>query len=91
MNDRHDRRSLLIGGGALAVLNAVRAGAQQAATEAPTAPEKNAGPPPNFPRQEPELVLETVAVSHGRFDRLQKLVEVRPALAKAAVDWGFGN
>ena len=86
MNDRHDRRSLFIGGAALAVLGAVRAGAQQPATEAPAAPKKSAGPPPGFPRQEPELVLETVGVAHGRFDRLRELVEVQPALAKATMD-----
>jgi hypothetical protein len=44
-----------------------------------------------FPMQPAELVRETVSVSHGNFKRVRELVESRPALAKAAVDWGFGD
>ncbi|MBY0506285.1 MAG: hypothetical protein K2X03_20370 [Bryobacteraceae bacterium] len=39
----------------------------------------------------PELVRETVTVAHGNFRRLKELVDARPALARAAVDWGFGD
>ena len=44
-----------------------------------------------FPAHPPELVRETVSVSHGNVKRVHELVEARPALAKAAWDWGFGD
>ncbi|HEY9228026.1 MAG TPA: hypothetical protein VIP11_15325 [Gemmatimonadaceae bacterium] len=34
---------------------------------------------------------ETVRVAHSNFARVKELVEARPALARAAVDWGFGD
>ena len=42
-------------------------------------------------RQEQELVQDVVGAAHGRFERVRELVEARPALAKAAWDWGFGD
>lgn len=50
-----------------------------------------AAPAPSFPRQDPALVTEMVRVAHVDLDRVKQLVESRPALAKAAVDWGFGD
>ena len=44
-----------------------------------------------FPQQDPALAKEAVGVSHGNFARLRELVEQRPALARASVDWGFGD
>jgi hypothetical protein len=44
-----------------------------------------------FPTQDPELVREVVAVSHGNFKRLRELVDRRPTLSLAAWDWGFGD
>ena len=44
-----------------------------------------------FPSQPPELVREMVTVSHFNLKRVKELVEARPALAKAAWDWGFGD
>jgi hypothetical protein len=32
-----------------------------------------------------------VTVSHGNLNRVRELVDARPALAKAAIDWGFGD
>ncbi len=32
-----------------------------------------------------------VVVAHGNLKRVQELVGARPALAKAAIDWGFGD
>ncbi len=46
---------------------------------------------PHFPSQAPKRVKETVSVSHGNLKRVRELVEARPALAKAAWDWGFGD
>jgi len=45
----------------------------------------------SFPGHPPELVREMVGVSHGNLKRVQEIVEARPALARAAVDWGFGD
>jgi len=47
--------------------------------------------PVTFPTQDPEVVREVVAVSHGNFKRLKELVDPRPTLALATWDWGFGD
>jgi hypothetical protein len=44
-----------------------------------------------FPTQDPDLVREMVSVSHGKIARVRELVKARPALARAAWDWGFGD
>ncbi len=44
-----------------------------------------------FPLHPPELVREVVTVAHFNVKRLKELVDARPALARAAVDWGFGD
>lgn len=44
-----------------------------------------------FPRQDIDSVRDTVGASHRDFDRVKELVTARPALAKAAYDWGFGD
>jgi hypothetical protein len=44
-----------------------------------------------FPSHPPELVREVVLVAHFDLNRLKELVDARPALAKAAWDWGFGD
>jgi hypothetical protein len=44
-----------------------------------------------FPAQDPNLVREIVGASHGNFARVRDAVEKQPALARASVDWGFGD
>jgi hypothetical protein len=44
-----------------------------------------------FPAQPKELVREMVTVAHYDLKRVQELVEMRPSLARAAWDWGFGD
>jgi hypothetical protein len=44
-----------------------------------------------FPSQHPDRVREMVGASHGRIDRVRELLKESPALAKAAVDWGYGD
>ena len=44
-----------------------------------------------FPQQDPNLVREIVGASHGNFARVRAAVEKQPALARASVDWGFGD
>ena len=50
-----------------------------------------ATPAPTFPRQDPALVTEMVRVAHSDLERVKQLVESKPALARAAIDWGFGD
>lgn len=45
----------------------------------------------NFPSHEPELVKDVVVASHGNLARVKELVTSRPALARAAWDWGYGD
>src|SRR5262245_22599514 len=47
--------------------------------------------PNNFPAQDPDLAREVVGKSHRDLDGIKRLVEKRPALAKATWDWGFGD
>ena len=44
-----------------------------------------------FPAQDPSLVKEAVGASHGNVARIRELVEKQPALARASIDWGFGD
>lgn len=44
-----------------------------------------------FPQQDPSLVKDAVAASHGNFARIRELVEKQPAMARASIDWGFGD
>jgi len=44
-----------------------------------------------FPRQESSVVSEMVTVAHGNVARVKELVAARPALARAAWDWGYGD
>lgn len=43
------------------------------------------------PRQDPALAQEVVGRSHVDITRVRELVERQPALARAAIDWGFGD
>lgn len=45
----------------------------------------------SFPRQEAALVSEMVRVAHGNVARVKELIAERPALARAAWDWGYGD
>jgi hypothetical protein len=44
-----------------------------------------------FPQQDPALVKDAVGASHGNFARIRELVERQPAMARASIDWGFGD
>ena len=88
MAQRWSRRAfvgLTSGISALGVsLGAARAWGQTPASPPSTAPDV-------FPGQDPALVREAVGVSHRDLKRLQELVERQPALARASIDWGFGD
>jgi len=44
-----------------------------------------------YPAIDEAVSSEVVGVSHFDLDRLKKLVDPRPELAKACWDWGFGD
>lgn len=44
-----------------------------------------------FPQQDPAIVKDAVGASHGNFPRIRELVERQPAMARASIDWGFGD
>jgi hypothetical protein len=44
-----------------------------------------------YPGQAQELVREVVTVAHFDLKRVKELVDLRPSLAVAAWDWGFGD
>jgi len=85
-----DRRGFLkVLGLSVAAWSAPRA---LSASEQPPAPAGADGRVPDtFPLQDPGLVRQTVGHAHGKFAELRALVEARPALANAAIDWGFGD
>ncbi len=45
----------------------------------------------SFPAQDPAVTKEIVSVSHADLKRVRELVERQPALARASIDWGFGD
>jgi hypothetical protein len=47
--------------------------------------------PEIFPRQDAAVVREMVGVAHGNVARVKELVSARPALARAAWEWGYGD
>lgn len=53
--------------------------------------EREGGAADAFPQQDPALVKEAVGTSHGNVARIRELVERQPALARASIDWGFGD
>lgn len=60
------------------------------ASSQPTTGEGSAGKE-WWPQQDPAVVKEMVIVAHGDLTRVRELVERQPALANAAIDWGFGD
>lgn len=44
-----------------------------------------------LPAQDPSLVKDVVGASHANIKRVQELVTRQPALARASIDWGFGD
>jgi hypothetical protein len=47
--------------------------------------------PADFPAQDAEAVRSVVGLAHRDVDGVTRLVTARPALARAAWDWGFGD
>lgn len=47
--------------------------------------------PDGFPSHDPASIREVVLNSHRSLDAVKPLVDAVPELAKAAIDWGFGD
>ena len=88
MAQQWSRRSLFVWTSAFSALGlaggVTRARGQSVTPAAPAANEV-------FPSQDPALVREVVGASHRDLKRVQALVERQPALARGAIDWGFGD
>jgi hypothetical protein len=84
--ESHDRRSFLgLGAGAL-LTGAVTPRLPRLSIRA-----RAASPTTAVPRQDPAVVAEMVRIAHFDLAGVTKLLDAHPALAKAAVDWGFGD
>jgi hypothetical protein len=88
MTQQWSRRSFFALTSSLSALG-VSAFAAKVWGQSPAAPPSFAGDV--FPSQDPALVREVVGVSHRDLKRVQELVERQPALARASIDWGFGD
>lgn len=87
------RRTFLMAAPLAGLFPASAAAQAQAASPsaAPAAPPVDPSVPASFPAQPPTVVQEMVGVSHGNVARVKELVRERPALARAAWDWGYGD
>lgn len=86
------RRSMLVtaaGGGLAMAGGAVRL--SRAAETASSADASIVDALPHFPLQDPDRVREIVGKSHADLDFVKREVEKRPELARATIDWGFGD
>lgn len=45
----------------------------------------------HYPSQDPEMAKEMVGAAHFNVKRVKELLALKPSLAKAAWDWGFGD
>lgn len=90
MSPRWSRRSFVSLSSGLGALG-IAAIASKAWGQAPAAPPPVVSAADALPAQDPSLVKEAVTTSHGNVKRIRELVERQPALARASIDWGFGD
>lgn len=90
MSQHWSRRSFVSLSSGLGALG-ISAFATKAWAQAPAAPPPPISAADAFPSQDPALVKEAVGASHGNVKRIHELVERQPALARASIDWGFGD
>lgn len=90
MPHRWSRRSFVSLSSGLSALG-ISAFASKAWGQAPAALPPAVSAADAFPAQDPSLVKEAVGASHGNVKRIRELVEKQPALARASIDWGFGD
>jgi hypothetical protein len=90
MKHRWSRREFLHSSSSFSVLG-WSFGGEAPATSQPAAAGAGVAIPASWPAQDPALALEMVGVCHRDVTRVRELVERYPAVANAAVDWGFGD
>ena len=90
MSQRWSRRSFVSLSSGLGALG-ISALASKAWGQAPAAPPPVISAADALPAQDPTLVKDAVGSSHGNIKRIRELVENQPALARASIDWGFGD
>lgn len=94
MSSRLSRRSFVEATSGLTALGIVLSPSFGSAAPQPTngANGGASGAAPEWwPQQDPAAVKEMVTVAHNDLTRVRELVERQPALANAAVDWGYGD
>jgi hypothetical protein len=90
MSSRLSRRSFVQSTPALTALGFVLDSSFGSTAPQPSNGESGTAPD-WWPSQDPKAVKEMVTVAHGDLKRVRELVERQPALANAAVDWGYGD
>ena len=90
MSHRWSRRSFVTLTSGLSALG-ISLSAAKAWGQAPVLPPPPLSAADAFPAQDPSAVKDAVVASHGNVKRIQELVERQPALARASIDWGFGD
>lgn len=85
MTQHWSRRSFVATASAFGAMVVGRSGSATAQTAS------NSGVLESFPAQDPALAKEVVTLSHADLKRVRELVERQPALARASIDWGFGD
>src|SRR6187455_341062 len=90
MSNRFSRRSFVAFTSGLSALGVSVFAAKAWGQAPPPQPYPIAGADA-FPQQDPGLVRDAVIASHGNLARIREFVEKQPALARASIDWGFGD
>jgi hypothetical protein len=92
MSARLSRRSFVHAASGLSALGLALHPSSGLAKPQQSAESRRTGPVPDWwPQQDPALAKEMVTVAHFDLKRVRELVEGHPALATAAVDWGYGD
>lgn len=90
MSQHWSRRSFVSLSSGLGALG-ISTFASKAWGQAPAAPPPAISAADAFPAQDPSLVKEAVGSSHANVKRIRELIERQPALARASIDWGYGD
>lgn len=87
----HSRRGFLLTNGFVLAAGAGLLFAPRVRAQPASGKPAGTGTWPGFPQQDPALVREMVGASHGNVARVKELLKAHPELARAAIDWGFGD